>query len=134
VHILFVLGCIECMRCRLLLPMFAVSIRQSVRPSVCQSACHAAQLGGACSMCGEFAAAFAKLLWTLVVKDLFHAWVMSCRAAESWTYNATIFRLHRVHKIGSIAIYDPGRLSVCHATSRHFSVHTRLNACTKTSS
>jgi len=31
------LGCIECMRCRLLLPTIAVSVRQSV--------CHAAQLG-----------------------------------------------------------------------------------------
>jgi len=31
------LGCVECMRCRLLLPMVAVS--------VCQSVCHAAQLG-----------------------------------------------------------------------------------------
>jgi len=29
------LGCIECMRCRLLLPMSAVSVCQSVRPSVC---------------------------------------------------------------------------------------------------
>jgi len=37
------LGCIECMRCRLLLPMIAVS--------VCQSLCHAAQPGGACSVC-----------------------------------------------------------------------------------
>jgi len=31
------LGCIKCMRCRILLPMIAVSVRQSV--------CHAAQLG-----------------------------------------------------------------------------------------
>jgi len=32
-----ILGCIECMRCRLLLPMIAVS--------VCQSVCYVAQLG-----------------------------------------------------------------------------------------
>jgi len=36
------------MRCSLLLPMFAVSICQSVRPSVCLSVCHAAQLGFEC--------------------------------------------------------------------------------------
>jgi len=47
------LGCIKCMRCRLLLLMSAVSVRQSVS--------HAAQLGVACSVCGAFAAAFAKL-------------------------------------------------------------------------
>jgi len=57
VHIAFsFLGCIECMRCRLLLPICAVSVRQSVRPSVClsvpQSLCHAAKFGGACSVWG----------------------------------------------------------------------------------
>jgi len=31
------LGCIECMRCRMLLPMCAVSVCQSVRQSVCLS-------------------------------------------------------------------------------------------------
>jgi len=62
-----VLGCIECMRCRLLLRMIAISVRQSV--------CHAAQLGGACSVCGAFAAAFAKSLWLpvyLLLQTQFH--------------------------------------------------------------
>jgi len=42
------LGCIECMRCRLLVPMCAVSVRQSV--------CHA----------GSFDTAFANLFWPFV--------------------------------------------------------------------
>jgi len=52
-----VLGCVECMRCRLLLPMCAVS--------VCQSVCHAVQ--STRFHCAEsFGAAFAKLPWPLV--------------------------------------------------------------------
>jgi len=38
---------------------------RGVCPSVCQSVCHAAQLGGACSVYGAFTAAFARLLWPL---------------------------------------------------------------------
>jgi len=34
--------------------------------SVHQSVCHVAQLGGACSLCRSFGAAFAKSLWLLV--------------------------------------------------------------------
>jgi len=48
IQISLFLGCIECMRCRLLLPMCMVSVHQSVR--------HA----------GSFGAAFAKSLWPLV--------------------------------------------------------------------
>jgi len=59
------LGCIECMRCRLLLPMRAVSVCQSVRPAVCLSVCHAAQLDF--TVLGLFGTAFAKLLWPLVL-------------------------------------------------------------------
>jgi len=43
---LFLLGCIECMRCRLFADDLGLSICQSVRPSVCQSDCHAASLCG----------------------------------------------------------------------------------------
>jgi len=45
-------GCIECMRCRLLLPVCVVSVHQSV--------CHVAQLGF--TVRGSFGAAFAKSL------------------------------------------------------------------------
>jgi len=58
-----VLSCIECMRCRLLLPMLSVSVCQSVRPSVSLSAPNdLAQ----CYCAGSFGAAFAKSLWPLV--------------------------------------------------------------------
>jgi len=53
--LLSLLGCIECMRCWLLLPMFAVSVRQSVCLSVTQLNC---------VRC--IRATFAKLLWPLV--------------------------------------------------------------------
>jgi len=48
----YFLGCIECMRCRLLLPMCAVSVHQSVGLPVCHAR--------------SFGAAVAKLLWSLV--------------------------------------------------------------------
>jgi len=56
------LGCIECMRCKLLLPMIAVSVRRSVSLSVTRlnSAAHAV-----CA--GSFGAAFAKSLWPRVL-------------------------------------------------------------------
>jgi len=41
----YFLGCIECTRCRLLLPMFAVSVWQSVRPSVCHECTEWPRLG-----------------------------------------------------------------------------------------
>jgi len=58
------LGCIECMRCRLLLPMFAVSVCLSVTRRV---------------QCvwGSFGAAFAKLLWPLI-KWVFVACYLCC--------------------------------------------------------
>jgi len=48
--------------------MIAVFVRQSV--------CHAAQLGGAFSVCRAFAAAFAQLLWPLVIqrREIFLLW------------------------------------------------------------
>jgi len=49
IHLL--LGCIECMRCRLLLPMFAVSVK-SVCPSVCLSVTNAPNDPGSASLCG----------------------------------------------------------------------------------
>jgi len=52
------LGCIECMRCGLLLLMIAVS--------VCQSVCHAT-LGGRAVCAESFSAAFAKSLWPVVL-------------------------------------------------------------------
>jgi len=51
------LGCIECMRYRVLLSTCAVY--------VCKSVCHAAQLGF--TVWGSFGAAFAKPFWPLVV-------------------------------------------------------------------
>jgi len=52
------------MRHSLLLPMCAVSVRQSVHPSVCSSVVrHAAQLGF--TVRGSFSAAFAKSVWPL---------------------------------------------------------------------
>jgi len=55
-------GCIECMRCRLFLPMFAVSVRLSV----CQTqSVHVTLLKSAAAraVCaGSFGAAFVKLL------------------------------------------------------------------------
>jgi len=50
------LGCVDCMKCRLLLPMCAVSVSLSF--------CHATQLGFIVQ--GSFGAAFAKSLWPLV--------------------------------------------------------------------
>jgi len=49
--------------------MCAVSVCQSVHQSVSLSVGHAAQLGGGCSVCGAFAAAFAKLLWLFVLNN-----------------------------------------------------------------
>jgi len=51
------LGCIECMRCRLLLPMCAVSVRLSVTRL---------NFAARAFCAGSFDAAFAKLLWPLV--------------------------------------------------------------------
>jgi len=41
---LLLLGCVECMSCRQLLPMFAVSVSLSIHLSVSLSVCQAAQL------------------------------------------------------------------------------------------
>jgi len=60
-----VLGCIEYMRCRLLLRMFAVSVCQSVRQSVCLSRGLSRQRVQC--VWGSFGAAFTKLLWPLVI-------------------------------------------------------------------
>jgi len=52
------LGCIECIRCRLFLPMVTVSVCPSVTRLI---------LAAAHAVCvGSFGAAFAKLLWPLV--------------------------------------------------------------------
>jgi len=77
--IVWLLGCDECMRCRLLLPMIAVSVRRSVSLSVTRlnSAVRAV-----CA--GSFGAAFAKLLWLFVLIVLRRPWSYNRPLAVYW--------------------------------------------------
>jgi len=58
-----ILGCIECMRCWLFLPMFAVSVRLSVTRL---KSARRVQCTPHTVCAGSFGAAFVKLLWPLV--------------------------------------------------------------------
>jgi len=81
------LGRIECVRCRLLLPMCAVSVHQYVRPfdsqSVCLSVCLSRGTRLHCAW--SFGAAFAKSLWPLVM-------LSTALIASNWYYFEQIRR------------------------------------------